>query len=70
MGEVDEVDLPAAERRLAEVEAALERVESGSYGRCASCGAAMEDAALAADALRLLCPRCAEAGATPERHTA
>lgn len=51
-------DLQSIERRLVEVEAALERLEEGSYGRCASCGVEIDDAALEADPVRATCEGC------------
>jgi DnaK suppressor protein len=52
------IDLGEAERRLAEIEAALERLENGSYGRCASCGEEIADDEIEADPARLTCARC------------
>lgn len=45
----------ALEAELAALEAALERVEAGGYGRCASCGAEIEDEVLAADPTATCC---------------
>jgi len=55
------LDLAEAERRLAEIEAALERLENGSYGRCASCGEEISDEEIEADPARLTCARCSAA---------
>ncbi|MGO9558105.1 MAG: TraR/DksA family transcriptional regulator [Acidimicrobiales bacterium] len=65
-----ESDLQAAEQRLDEIEAALERLEQGSYGRCASCGSAIGNLVLDADPLVTTCEGCrsalrAAAGSTP-----
>ncbi|MGH9298558.1 MAG: TraR/DksA family transcriptional regulator [Acidimicrobiales bacterium] len=55
-GELEEV-----ERRLAAVETALGRLEDGTYGSCASCGAPITDADLEADPLKELCSSCSAA---------
>ncbi len=47
-----------ARRTLAEVEAALERMDEGSYGTCANCGAAIERARLEALPYATLCMDC------------
>ncbi len=61
-GEQPPLDLTAAERRLAEVEAALERLEENSYGRCSSCGRPIDDADLELEPQRSLCARCSTGG--------
>jgi RNA polymerase-binding transcription factor DksA len=63
----ERIDLVAAERRLSEIEAALERLETGTYGRCASCGSPLSEEALAEDPLTLLCRPCASAGGASGR---
>jgi hypothetical protein len=57
---VARVDPPAevlerSAHRLEEVEAALRRLERGSYGRCEQCGVELEDARLEADPLARHC---------------
>ena len=48
-----------AERQLAEVEAALARIEDGSYGTCAVCGRPVPPARLAARPTARTCVDCA-----------
>jgi RNA polymerase-binding transcription factor DksA len=48
--------LDALADELDAVEAALARIDAGGYGRCATCGEAIDDAVLAADPLALGCP--------------
>jgi RNA polymerase-binding transcription factor DksA len=62
---VSEFDLEAAERRLGRIEEALDRLENGSYGRCASCGGPIDETALSVDPLRLTCERCASSELRP-----
>jgi DnaK suppressor protein len=57
-GEDAPIDLAGAERRLGEIEGALERLEQGTYGQCSSCGGPIADADLEADAARSLCASC------------
>ncbi|MGO9196370.1 MAG: TraR/DksA family transcriptional regulator [Acidimicrobiales bacterium] len=66
---VDErgASLAAAERRLDDVEAALERLEQGSYGRCGSCGSPIADRTLDADPLATTCDSCQSAFAGSRR---
>lgn len=59
--------LSRIERRLEDVEAALERLDDASYGVCASCGGAVSDERLAIDPTTLLCDRCDVAVAPAER---
>ena len=40
---------------LAEIDAALRRIEDGTYGTCEICGAAIDDALLAEDPARRTC---------------
>ncbi|MBP7572091.1 MAG: SpoIIE family protein phosphatase [Acidobacteria bacterium] len=47
--------VPQIEHLLREVDSALERVEVGSYGRCETCGDAIEPERLAADPLTRFC---------------
>jgi RNA polymerase-binding transcription factor DksA len=56
-----ETDLQAAEHRLDDIEAALERLEQGSYGRCASCGSRIGDGVLDDDPLVTTCEDCKSA---------
>lgn len=51
---IDEVD-----RLLDEVEAALARLDDGTYGACADCGAAIDDARLAGEPTVRTCAACA-----------
>ena len=51
--------------RLADVEAALERLRDGRYGRCESCGNAIGEARLDALPATRLCVRCAGAARRP-----
>ncbi len=50
--------LDEAERELADVERALERLDAGTYGRCERCDAALGDDALAGDPLTRRCADC------------
>lgn len=45
--------------RLAQIEAALARVEDGSYGRCLRCGAAISEGRLSARPTAETCMSCA-----------
>lgn len=47
--------------RLAEIEAAVERLDAGRYGRCERCGAAIEEGRLEARPVARTCIRCASA---------
>jgi RNA polymerase-binding protein DksA len=51
-----------AREHLAEVDAALERVEDGTYGVCESCGEAIAPARLEARPVARTCIRCASRG--------
>lgn len=51
--------LSEAQRSLAEVERALERLGAGEYGRCERCGAAISDERLAALPATSRCVGCA-----------
>jgi RNA polymerase-binding transcription factor DksA len=48
-----------AHHQLLELDAALERVRAGTYGRCESCGQPIGDARLDALPAARLCVRCA-----------
>ena len=50
----------AETRELAEVRAALERIDAGSYGACGRCGQAIGERRLAALPFASSCIRCAE----------
>jgi RNA polymerase-binding protein DksA len=50
-----------ARERLAEVEAALARMENGTYGDCAVCGQPIPEARLEARPLAVRCVSCAAA---------
>ena len=50
---IDEVDL-----LLDEVEAALARLDDGTYGACATCGAAIDDARLVREPTVRTCAAC------------
>lgn len=51
---------------LHEVEHALQRLEHGTYGRCASCGAAINPERLTALPYATLCLACSQAGRQAE----
>jgi RNA polymerase-binding transcription factor DksA len=53
---IDEVD-----RVLDQVEQALTRLDDGTYGRCRSCGAVIDDDVLAETPTAQQCPDCAAA---------
>jgi RNA polymerase-binding protein DksA len=44
---------------IAQLEQAIERIDAGRYGECASCGEAIPEARLAAMPAATLCVRCA-----------
>ena len=52
-----------AQDHLAEIDAALVRLEAGGYGSCARCGRPIGDDRLAALPATPLCVRCAATGA-------
>ena len=54
---------------LLEIEAALDRVESGTYGRCASCGEQIPSARLEAMPAATVCVTC-KGGSLSRRRTA
>jgi RNA polymerase-binding protein DksA len=49
------------QRRLAEIDAAVARVEDGTYGRCEACGEPIADERLEARPVARTCVRCARA---------
>ena len=51
-----------ARAHLEQVEAAVERLDEGTYGRCAQCGADIGDARLEARPAAATCITCARAG--------
>jgi RNA polymerase-binding transcription factor DksA len=51
---IDEVD-----RLLDDVEAALTRLDDGTYGRCGACGSVIDDSRLAAAPTVQTCANCA-----------
>jgi len=63
------IDLDRIERDLAEVEAALERLDAGTYGIDAVSGTLIDDAVLAVDPLARTSrrPEPPTSAATPER---
>lgn len=50
----------SAIERLAQIDAAVARVDDGSYGRCAKCGAEIGDGRLSARPTAELCISCAD----------
>ncbi len=52
-----ESELAQSTRVLDDVDRALERLTSGAYGSCETCGAVIPDAHLAADPTRRVCDR-------------
>ena len=48
------------EAQLGEVRSALSRLDDGSYGRCAACGAEIDDGVLSSDPLATLCGACGQ----------
>ncbi len=53
----------AARRALAEFDAALARLDAGTYGSCTRCGSAIGDPRLDARPTAILCIRCARQAA-------
>lgn len=53
------IQADAIESRLAAVDEALERIESGGYGTCTGCGSHIADERLEALPAAALCRRCA-----------
>ena len=56
-----------ARHRLAEVDAARDRLDSGSYGRCLACGEAIAPARLEARPTARTCITCASVSRTSSR---
>lgn len=54
--DLDGVDLSCIAAELGAVESALERLDAGGYGACASCGDPIDDDLLATDPTALSCP--------------
>jgi RNA polymerase-binding transcription factor DksA len=52
-------DIDEFDARLDGVEAALERIDAGTYGRCEGCGTLIDDTTLAADPTAHRCGTCA-----------
>ena len=46
------------DKRLEQIETALERIKNGTYGICTECGGAIEKEVLAVDPESLLCKKC------------
>ena len=59
-----------AKGRLKKLQAALQRIEKGTYGVCEACGQAIEPERLAALPIATLCIACAHQGAQPQLSTA
>ena len=55
---VDTTELDDLARRLDAVEAAMARLDAGSYGSCEDCGAALGDEELAVDPTQRSCASC------------
>jgi RNA polymerase-binding transcription factor DksA len=58
MSDVDELD--EIQRALDAVEAAMAKIDEGTYGTCEGCGEALIDAALAQDPTVQRCESCLE----------
>ena len=58
-----------AQRHVTEIDAALTRVDTGSYGVCEGCGGAIGDARLEARPVARTCIKCASAGPPPGHST-
>lgn len=52
---MEQRDLDEAERDVDDVEAALQRLDDGTYGTCEVCGAPIDEALLAEDPARRTC---------------
>ena len=59
-----------AKVKLKRLEAALQRIEEGTYGICEACGQAIEPERLAALPIATLCIACAHQGAQPQLNMA
>jgi DnaK suppressor protein len=62
--EITETIKERQQDRISEIDAALARIEAGTYGQCQNCGRFIEEARLEADPATALCGECA--GARPE----
>ena len=58
VGETPEATIDEVDHLLDEVEAALTRLDEGTYGTCSACGTAIDDARLAGDPTVLTCGGC------------
>jgi RNA polymerase-binding transcription factor DksA len=58
--ELDVVLLEMRSRQAQEIEAAVDRLEAGSYGRCIACGGAILDSRLRARPFSVRCRVCQE----------
>jgi DnaK suppressor protein len=56
----DTTELDELARRLDAVEAAMARLDAGSYGSCEDCGATLDDERLASDPAQLRCADCVQ----------
>ncbi len=52
--------IAAARRRVQMIDDALQRMEAGEYGRCASCGDAIDEGRLEVRPLSIRCVTCAD----------
>lgn len=59
MDPAENEQLDALASRLDAVEAAMARLDAGSYGTCESCGADLDPQMLERDPLTARCPNCA-----------
>jgi RNA polymerase-binding transcription factor len=50
----------AAQSRLQEIDAALSRIEAGTFGKCENCGATIPEDTLRLDPIVRFCPPCAK----------
>jgi len=60
--DADVLVLQTERTMLDEINAALDRIEDGSYGRCTACGAVIAEERLNAIPYTPVCVRCARAG--------
>jgi DnaK suppressor protein len=54
------------QRRLADIDAALTRIESGSFGRCQNCGRAISEDRLRSNPTTILCIECSAREEQPQ----
>ncbi|MGA2208415.1 MAG: TraR/DksA C4-type zinc finger protein [Acidimicrobiales bacterium] len=57
----ESAELASIEARLEVIDAALRRLDDGTYARCDSCGRAIEDERLATEPAARWCASCARA---------